>query len=481
MHGKIVQYSHTTGAGTIINASKKLFDFKIASWHDNTKIPEINLLVEFRLEDESHNVIDIRSSKYQEFDNDSIVKERDFWKTNTDDELERLESNVFDELIAETYKKTDYSRMTSIPMSISIDKFIQYYFENETKIVKVAYKLPIDGYEKLDYRIVNRFIKRTLDSLICVDRRITKDTFSIYLQILGKLQYFTTPFYIAQQKAKKVFDEHFLSQQLYLNAANRKFINLKDDLLRLESRKKSTKSEINSIQIKLSSAGIKNEQALREKLAKLDAAYKEYSQSIITLTKMKDHISNMIDSFKKSYEKNFITRFDKVREQIFEHIKNSLNITMTSLDNKMWKLGMASEPIKNHFFKLQSSYSFCTLAFIQQYIKTLDSSKLNDNDRLLSIYINKYKERNTKKILIVSNKSEFETKLKFNILTQYKDFLVTKTNKKVEYLIIIANQKFDFVIIDNDMKEDKPIDMIIQGKNSKFNKDATFILIDTEE
>lgn len=481
MHGKIVQYSHTTGVGTIINASKKLFDFKIASWHDNTKIPEINLLVEFKLEDENHNVIDIRSSKYQEFGSDSIVKERDFWKTNTDEELEKLESDVFDELIAETCKKTDYSKLSVITTSISIDKFIQYYFENEVKIINSAYKLPIDGYEKLNYSIVNRFIKRTLDSLICVDRRITKDTFSMYLQILGKLQYFMTPFYLANQNTKKVFEEHFLPQQLYLNAANRKLINLKDDILKLESKKKNAKSEIHSIQIKLTSAGIKNVQILKERLSKLNYLYKECTEKIIMLTKIKDRVSKLIEIFKENYEKDFIARFDKTKEQIFEHIKNSLNITITSLDNKIWKLGMASEPVKNQFLKLQSSYAFCTLAFMQQYIKTLDSSKLNDNDRLLNIYINKYRERNTKKILILSNRNEFEMKLKFEILTQYKDFIVTKTSKKVEYLIIIANQKFDFVIVDNNMKEDKPIDMIMQGKNTKLNKNTTFVLIDEEQ
>ena len=480
MHGKIVQYSHTTGVGTIINASKKLFDFKIVSWHDNTKIPEINLLVEFRLDDGKQNVIDIRSSKYQEFDSESIIKERDFWKTNTDEELEKVESNVFDDLIVKTYKKTDYLGLSSIPISISIDKFIQYHFENEIKIINSAYKLPTDDYEKLDYRIVNRFIKRTLDSLICIDRRITKDTFSMYLQILGKLQYFITPFYIANQNAKNIYEEHFLSQQLYLNAANRKLINLKDDILKLESRKKSAKSEITSLQIKLKSADFKNEQILKERLAKLNSLYKECAQKALALTQLRDKISNLIETFKESYKKEFMLKFDKTKEQIFEHIKNALNTTITSLDNKIWKLGMASDPIKNQFLKLQSSYSFCTLAFIQQYIKTLDSSKLNDNDKLLNIYINKYKERNTKKILIVSNRNEFEMKLKFDILAKYKDFVVTQTSKKVEYFIIIANQKFDFVIIDNTMKEDKPIDMIIQGKNTKLNKNATFILIDEE-
>lgn len=479
MHGKIVQYSHDTGIGIIINASKKLFDFKLQSWHDSTKIPEIDLLVEFRLEDENHNVIDVRSSKYQEFGEDSIVKERDFWKTNSDDELEKLESNVFDELVMDTYKKTDYGTISNIQTSISIDKFIQYYFENEMQIIKVAYKFPIDGYEKLDYRIVSRFLKRTLDSLIYTDKRITKDTFSIYLQVFSKLQYFTTAFYKAQQDAKKVFEEHFLPYQLYLSAANRKILNLKDDILRLETRKRNIKSEIYAINIKLSSES-KNEQALREKIIKLDSQHKECIKNIAILIKMQERVAKLIELFTKTYEKDFLMRFDKVKEQIFEHIKNALNITITSLDNKIWQLGMASEPIKNHFFKLQSSYSFCTLAFIQQYIKTLDVSKLNDNDKLLNVYINKYKERNTKKILIVSNRSEIEIKLKLNILSTYKDFLVTQISKKMEYLIIIANQKFDFIIIDNDMKkEEKPIEMIVQGKSSKLNKDSTFILLDS--
>ncbi|RAX54401.1 hypothetical protein CCY99_03345 [Helicobacter sp. 16-1353] len=480
MHGKIVQYSHDTGIGIIINASKKLFDFKLQNWHDNTKIPEIDLLVEFRLEDENHNVIDVRSSKYQKFGEDSIVKERDFWKTNSDDELEKLESNVFDELVMETYKKTDYMIISHIQTSISIDKFIQYHFENETQIIKIAYKFPIDGYEKLDYRIVSRFLKRTLDSLIYTDKRITRDTFSVYLQVFSKLQYFMTAFYKAQQDSKKVFEEYFLPHQLYLNAANRKLLNLKDDILRLETRKRNIKSEIYAINIKLTNTGIKNEQILKEKIIKLDSQHKECTKNIEVLKKIQERVANLITLFIKTYEKDFLIRFDKVKEQIFEHIKNALNITITSLDNKMWQLGMRSEPIKNHFFKLQSSYSFCTLAFIQQYIKTLDKNKLSDNDKLLSMYINKYTEKNTKRILIVSNRIEFEMKLKIDILREYKDFLVTQINKKMEYLIIITNQKFDFVIIDNNMKEDKPIEMIVQGKSTKLNKDSTFILVQSE-
>ena len=477
MHGKIVQYSHTTGIGIIINASKKLFDFKLSSWHDSTKIPEIGLLVEFRTEDDGVNVIDVRSSKYQDFDEDSIIKERDFWKTNSDSDLEKLESNVFDEIITQTYKSTDYLNLKEIPTSIDIYKFIEYHFQNEMKIIRFSHKLPMDDNGKLDYRIVNKFVKRALDALIYTDKRITKDHFSIHLEIIKKLEYFTTPFYISTQATKKVFNEVFLLQQLYFNAAMRKLNNIKDDLLNAENKKRNINAELNRLNLVIKNA--KNKQEIKDKISSLHSQYIAYDDKIKIILQTKENVSHVLDSFIKKYENQFIKVFEESRTKIFLYIKNALNIVITSLDNKIWQLGMNSDPIKNHFFKIPSSYSFSTLAFMQQYIRTLDASKLSDNDRTLSIYLNRYKEKNTKKILIVSNNSDLELSLKIDILKKYKNYYVSTINKKMEYLIIIQNQKFDFIIIDNNMKEDKPIEMIMSGKSTKHNNNSTFILYQT--
>ena len=477
MHGKLVQYSHTTGIGIIINASKKLFDFKLSSWHDSTKIPEIGLLVEFRTEDDGVSVIDVRSSKYQDFDEDSIIKERDFWKTNSDSDLEKLEANVFDEIITQTYKSTDYLNLKEIPTSIDIYKFIEYHFQNEMKIIKFSYKLQMDDNGKLDYRIVNKFVKRALDALIYTDKRITKDHFSIHLEIIKKLEYFTTPFYISTQATKKVFNEVFLLQQLYFNAAMRKLNNIKDDLLSAENKKRNINAELNRLNLVIKNA--KNKQEIKDKISSLHSQYIAYDDKIKIILKTKENVSHVLDSFIKKYENQFIKVFEESRTKIFLYIKNALNIVITSLDNKIWQLGMNSDPIKNHFFKIPSSYSFSTLAFMQQYIRTLDASKLSDNDRTLSIYLNRYKEKNTKKILIVSNNSDLELSLKIDILKKYKNYYVSTINKKMEYLIIIQNQKFDFIIIDNNMKEDKPIEMIMSGKSTKHNNNSTFILYQT--
>ncbi|MDE6886038.1 MAG: hypothetical protein K2P17_03240 [Helicobacteraceae bacterium] len=481
MHGKIVQYSHSTGVGIIINAHRKLFDFKLTNWHDKTRIPEINLLVEFRLDDENNNnVIYLKSSKYQEFDKDSIIKERDFWKTQSDEELEKVENSVFENLIEETYKKTDYAILNNIKTSISIDLFIKYHFENETKIIKHALKLPIDGYEVLDYRVVTRFLTRTLDSLIYTEKRITKDTFSLYLQLYSKLQYYTTGFYKAQQETKKVFREVFLTQQLYYIAARQKLTNIKDDLLMFENKERTLKSQINNINNRLANNDPNAQMTLREKLEKSISQHKEAMTNIQNLSKLKERLEKLLLLFEKTYEKEFIEKFDKIKGQIFEHIKNAINITITSLDNRMWQLGMASEPIKNHFFKLPASYAFCILAFIQQYLKTLDVNKLSDNDRLLNIYINLYKERNTKRILLISNNEKIKFGLKIKILSFYKDFMVTSIDKKMEYEILVTNNKFDFVVIDLKMSNN-PVEMITFGKSKKINKNAKFIIYDVDQ
>lgn len=475
MHGRIVQYSHTTGSGIIINNHKKLFDFKLINWHDKTRIPEINLLVEFKCDDDNLSVISVKSSHYQEFGKDSIIKEADFWRTLSDDELEKLEFGVFEDLITKVCKETNYEILSDIKPSISIENFIEYHFEAENHIIQIALKLPTNGYELLDYRILTRFLMRTLDSLIYTEKRITKDTFSAYLEIYSKLQYFVTPFYKNSQNAAKIY-ELFLSQQLYFTAAKRKLINVKDDLLRVENKLHTTKSQVFSNEQKLSNSQSKHQNEVRERLEKLKAQLKELNESKIHLTKLKEKLEGMIEAFKERYEANFAKQFDIVKERIFEQIKLALNTTITSLDNKMWDLGMKSDPIKNHYFKLDTNYSFCILAFVLQYIKMLDTTKLSDNDKILHSYITRYRERNTKNILIVSSDDKLKNKMKIKLFSAYKDFLITTTEKKMEYEIIIANQRFDFVIIDNELEDCNAIEMVIFGKSKKHNKNAKFII-----
>ncbi len=476
MHGRIVEYSHSTGIGIIINHHRKLFDFKLSKWQDKTRIPEIDLLVDFKLDEDTNNITFIVSSKYQEFSSDSIVKEKDFWNTNTDEELERIEQGIFEELVAKTVKETNYEMIANVKPSITVENFMKYHFNNEYIIIEHALKLPINGYELLDYRIVTRFLTRTLDSLIYTENRYNKDTFSEHLEIYNKLQYFITPFYKATQDAKKVYLESFLSQQLYYIAAKRKLVDTKDDLLRVDSKLRMTKSSISTNEQRLSGAQSKQQIEVREKLNKLQAQSKELIESKAKLTKLKEKTEKVLEEFTALYESSFIEAFESAKEEVFEQIKLAMNTTVTSLDNKMWRLGMVSDPIKNYYFKLNKNYAFCIMAFILQYLRTLDKNKLNDADRILYSYTTRYRERNTKEVLIVSSNEKLSHKLRIKLLSAYKDFLITAIDKKMEYEITIANQKFDYVIIDSELENAKPIEMAIFGKKQKQNRSAKFII-----
>ena len=69
------------------------------------------------------------------------------------------------------------------------------------------------------------------------------------------------------------------------------------------------------------------------------------------------------------------------------------------------------------------------MAFILQYIKTLDTSKLNDANRLLYSYVVQYKAQ-YQSIRIVSANDKINHKLRTELLALYKDFLITGYRQK---------------------------------------------------
>lgn len=451
MHGKIVQYSHDTHIGTIINSHKKLFDFRLHNWHDNSMIPEINLLVEFRLDEDTAKVVDVKASKYQDFE-DGVIKESEFWHTDTDEELEKVEYSAFEDMVSETLKNTNYESLREILPSISIEKFIQYHFDNEEKIIQRAYDLSIDGYEKLDYRIAYPFIKRAIDILIFADRKINQTTFAVYLQLFSKLKYFTDDYYKVQQKTETVFNEKFSAQQLYYTAAMKRLAGLKEEIMRLEMSQNNLKSE-----------------------ARLDEA----SKAIAKATALLARIKNLAERFIETNKDAFFEAFDKRKARIFENVIVALNVVVTAMDNKVWSLGMNSTPVRNYFFKLQASHAFCAIAFLENYIKRLDPSKLSDKDKLLYNYFNAYTKRNTRRILIVTDRPAIEVNLRLDIIESYKDFFVAILHKKMEYNITIINEKFDIIILDKvTLKDENLIEMILLGRTSKLNGGAKYILLD---
>jgi len=116
MHGKIVRYLSNNGKGVVINSSKMLFEFTKETWHDKKVIPMVGMYVEFRC-DEYQKITSCKASKFQDFKKEYLVTEMDFWKNESDEKLEALQSNKRDYIVQNIYnlkknwKKESFNEM----------------------------------------------------------------------------------------------------------------------------------------------------------------------------------------------------------------------------------------------------------------------------------------------------------------------------------------------------------------------------------
>lgn len=127
MHGKIAIYMDSTGRGTVTNSANTFFDFSRQIWNDKKSMPSVGMLVEFRTlssDKKSENgapvpvsktITGIKPSKFQEFKEGDFITEHDFWKTDSDDELEDLQNSRRSAYITELYRSIDFDSIEKFP------------------------------------------------------------------------------------------------------------------------------------------------------------------------------------------------------------------------------------------------------------------------------------------------------------------------------------------------------------------------------
>ena len=130
MHGKILRYSTQTKNGVVTNASKKIFELRGNSWHDPKMMPSVGMFVEFRCDDNGYTIVDCRASSYQSFPEGGLVREIDFWRTNTDEELKAKEADAKANITKQIFAKTNYAKLNAIELSTTPQECIKDFFRS---------------------------------------------------------------------------------------------------------------------------------------------------------------------------------------------------------------------------------------------------------------------------------------------------------------------------------------------------------------
>ncbi|EJR7630995.1 hypothetical protein N1A46_000718 [Campylobacter upsaliensis] len=459
MHGKIAIYMDSTGRGTVTNSAKLFFEFNRQSWSDKRSMPSVGMLVEFRAEGKT--ITSVRPSRYQEFKEGDFITENDFWRTESDEALEDLQSSRRSAYITELYRGTDYDTIEKIPLSFTIPQAIQKYFAGEILSVE-ALKQNVDDEEEipcvLDYFILKRFLTKSLDTLIFMDHSTDQTQFGSLKSIIMHLE---NSYNDMKDKHKminvtKIFNETFLSLQCHYQALISTIDTRKNRAQSLEAQMKTLTLEMNARAATMDPAKMQAKQERFDKLAK-EATY--YRTSLKRLEAIRD------DFYKKNFS-IFENAFKLSREKLFNKIVTGLNLCATIMDMKIWKLSLKSSGVKNSYFTRSNiENSFCSLAFAEHYLSRLNKSALNPFDQKLLVYIEKITKEQRKKFLVVTSDLDLLCKVKVEVFALNPYYIVKYAPKKVNYQSLMRDNNFDIVYIDEAHIWDSAADIILQGKH----------------
>lgn len=480
MHGKILRYSNQTRNGVIINVNKKIFELRLSNWHDRKMMPATGMLVEFRLDESGQNVADCHASAYQSFPEGGLLKETDFWRTDTDEELRSKESDARAEMAKTIFEETDYSKLSEIEISMSIQDTIKEYFREELNTI-ASIESMMEGNDapntRLNYLIIKPYLLKAVDFLVFNDRHITADDFADDMQLLKRLEFSYKQFQTnVNFSPDKIYQESFLDMQHHYKGVLKAIEGFNEQKLSLANRVRVASMEIRSAQSKI--------EAKKGDINELEAKKQKAQNTIQVVETELNNVSATIDRLKglaDEFKKDNLTKFESVFKQMYESLVNKIKYAMdtcaTLIDDKLWRLGSASVAIKNVFLKQNTTAPFCAMTFLGNQVRMLDKSKIKDNSYVLYQYYTRYVAKNAKYFLIFSSNQDFALELKVKIMATSKFYNVAIFHKETEYFGAVNKQLFECVYIDAEMTYPKPTSIIKTTKESKLNKDSNIALL----
>lgn len=480
MHGKILRYSSQTKNGVIINANKKIYELREKHWHDQRMMPIAGMLVEFRLDDGNDRVTSCKASKYQSFPEGGLIREIDFWRTNTDDELKSKEIDAKAAIAKQIFTETNYLKLNSIQISTPIPETIKSYFQDEFNALNSLSGME-DGNEdpqkKISYIVIKPYLQKAIDYLIFNDRHITIDNFTDDLAVLKKLEYSYRHFQAnTNLTPDKIYSECFLDAQYHYKGVLRAIDTFNEKKLSLQNKIRVGSMELRSIQSKID-AKKGDPKLLEERKVKTKAIIAKAESDIKIINATIDRLKALADNFKKENLVKFEGVFKKMYELLINKTKDAMDVCATHIDNKLWKLGMSSVAIKNVFFKHNINSPFCAMTFLGNHTKMLDKGKLRENEYAIYQYYHRYIAKNTKDFLIFTDNPTFGLELKIKIMSASKFYNVVIFHKEIEYFSAVNRQTFELIYIDSELRFNTPASIIKAGKESKRNKNTNFAIL----
>lgn len=469
----------------VSDINKKIFELRANSWHDPRMMPAVGMFVEFRCADEGgYTIVDCRASSYQSFPEGSLVREIDFWRTNTDDELRQKESDAKAAIAKEIFAKTNYAKLESIEVSTDAQACIREHFRDEFNAIGFLDKIKSEGSgdscsledRPLNYLIVKPFLNKAVDYLVYNDKHASMDSFAEELQIIKQLEYSHNAFKVnVNINIDKIYRETFLDSQHHYKGVLRAIDTFKEKKLQIDNKIRVCNMEVRSLQSKID-AKKGDINVLQARQTEVQNIIKKTQADSDTINALMEKLKAMCDNFVKDNYKAFEVVFNKMYHILITKTKEALDICGTRLDDKAWRLAMESTSIKNTFFRQNVNTPFCAMTFIKHHAERLDKGKMGNNESVVYNYYKQY-EKTYKNYAIFTENEHFEVELKVKILALAKNTCVYVFQKEIECFSAMNRLRFEFCFIDAELRLTEPRAAAKAVLTSRLNANTKFALL----
>ncbi len=394
MYGTIIFYNADNGSGLILDTNKEKHKFGIESWSDLENLPEIGLKIYFDFEDGTIKDICKKELPDQLDSENTPIDIQDAKKTI-------LQTSLPDGSEDDSLEKKldpDFYSIKTVPKDF-IETTMKNFFSSlrETVGKYKNYELQ-SADEKLDYFRIKRFLFTAYNNLLEIDSSLAEGNLTeVYhnIQNINDIYNIYKKSYMYPQIA---FSNIFLRYTRYKEAKKRlekNISNMKRVKSSLSVMEKEIKQKMDELS-KLDKDDIEQD-TLKQNIKHLKGLYVDAIDYIGTLREENELLLPITDQYFECFFNEFSEKFESSYKQNIKNLVDILDSMAYLFDRLMWKKAGQSKTIKSRFEESNIPYPYSSLTFLRYYLKTLDKSKLSEENQELFNLLHYLENRKTEK------------------------------------------------------------------------------------
>ncbi|WP_353661768.1 response regulator [Hydrogenimonas sp. SS33] len=434
MEGKIVVYSDETGLGKIITPEHKKYNFSIDEWNEYESMPAVGVVVSF--EPEGINALNV------------TLKTVSPKAAEAPKKAKRQE-----EVPASIREPSQEPPAAAIASSMEVEECIQSHFAPILKKIAENSDL-IRENRRLDFLRMRRFLNTAYNNLIEIDHSFENYELAEIRQQLDEAYGTYRDFRSRTAYLSNAYERVFLSKQIRYKELRAKLDLNKAQIAKLNESAKNREEEVKEKSKRLATLSPQSEEYiyLFNEIKILKRAMVDAIHEVAKLTDENRLYIDMLDNFYKTHYERFKSAFNEFVQAHESLLRRIQDVLAYRFDAMMWKKANRSKPIQNFFAKAGITDEFSAVTYLKYYLKTLDASKLNEQNQELVDLLNYLEQQTKKRVVCIDDDTEFLMLVKQVLGEIDREIKVTLSSRPEAVLPDLKNIRPNVILLDPTMR-----------------------------